>query len=445
VKLETRTEQAAGSFGATVAVSLAVFTFLLAAFAASPMTTSTDSRWSVHSAMSFAKGHGGDLTEYLPIIEKEKFYSIEYPDGRPRTRYPIGTALLAAPAVAVIAWLRPEWAERLPNEIPVGSEQFIASIIGAAAGVVFFWVILSEFQSLAIALASTGILSFCTSIWSTATRALWQHGPLVLMLVIAMLLLVRARRRPELIQYVALPLAMAYLIRPTALVPITVLSTYVLLFRRVWFVRYLCWAMVIALPWIAYNFTIYGRPFPVYYNREAFSAQTRFVEGLLGNLFSPSRGLFVFSPVLLFAPSGFVLALRDRAQRPLNIAYGAIIVGNSIIIGAANSWWAGHAFGPRVFHGLQFSIAGSDPTSYADGCFDHPRNACAGQPDNSRAGRVPVRDVGMELHSERYRPKHLPRLGLARSTIRADRAPLRTLGSSPTHSGAVCDPCSPMS
>jgi hypothetical protein len=337
------------SLAVSLGVSLAVFTFLLVVFAASPMRTSTDSRWSVHTAMSFAKGHGGDLTEYLPIIKKEKSYSysIEYPDGRPRTRYPIGTALLAAPAVVIIAWLRPGFAERLANEIPVRGEQFIASIVGAAAGVVFFWVMLSQFQSLAIALASTGIFSLCTSMWSTATRALWQHGPLVLMLVIAMLLLVRARRRPELIQYVALPLAMAYLIRPTALVPITVLSIYVLLFHRAWFVRYLCWGLVVAIPWIAYNVTIYGRLLPACYTEAAFSAQTRFVEGLLGNLVSPSRGLFVFSPVLLFAPSGFVLAMRDRAARPLIFAYGAIVVLDSIVIGAANMWWAGHAFGPR--------------------------------------------------------------------------------------------------
>ena len=39
------------------------------------------------------------------------------------------------------------------------------------------------------------------------------HGPLVLMLVVAMLLLARARRRPRLMQYVSLPLAMAYLMR----------------------------------------------------------------------------------------------------------------------------------------------------------------------------------------------------------------------------------------
>ncbi len=331
----------------TPIISVGLFAFLLAVFAASLVITSTDSRWAIHTAMSFAKGHGGDLTEYLPIIAKQKFYSIEYPDGRPRTRYPIGTSLLAMPAVVFIAWLRPQWAEGLPNSAPVKTEQFIASIVGAAAGVVFYLLILSQFQSEAIALASTGIFSFCTSIWSTATRALWQHGPLVLMLVMAMLLLNRARRRPELIQYGALPLAMAYLIRPTAIVSVAVLSTYVLLFYRAWFVRYMCWAMLIAVPWIAYNFTIYHRPIPPYYHREAFSVFTRFVEGLLGNLFSPSRGLLVFSPVLLFALSGFLLALRDREQRPLNLAYGAIIVGNMIIIGAASRWWAGHAFGPR--------------------------------------------------------------------------------------------------
>ena len=52
-------------------LSVALFAFLLAVFAASPVITSTDSRWAIHTAMSFAKGRGGDLTEYLPILAKE--------------------------------------------------------------------------------------------------------------------------------------------------------------------------------------------------------------------------------------------------------------------------------------------------------------------------------------------------------------------------------------
>ena len=328
-------------------LSLGIFMLLLAVYAASPVTTSGDSRWSIHTAMSFAHGHWGDLTEYLPIITRERFYAIEYPDGRPRTRYPIGTSLLAMPLVVMSSWVRPHFAEDLRTRIPIRTEQLIASIIGAAAAVVFFWVMLSQFQGLAIALASTFIFSLCTSVWSTATRALWQHGPLVLMLVIAMLLLVRARRRPELVQYVSVPLAMAYVIRPTAIVPVAMLSAYVLLYHRPWFVRYLNWAMVIAIPWVAYNFAVHKSLLPAYYSREAFSQTTRFAEGLLGNLFSPSRGLLIFTPVLVFALSGFVLALRDRVQRPLHIAYGATVVAHLIIVGAASMWWAGHSFGPR--------------------------------------------------------------------------------------------------
>ncbi|HXN87259.1 MAG TPA: hypothetical protein VN867_14390 [Candidatus Binataceae bacterium] len=331
----------------TPILSIVIFTVLLGVFAASPMITSTDSRWTIHTAMSFAKGHGGALSEYYPILKEQGFYSIEYPDGRPRTLYPIGTALLVMPAVVVIARLFPQWAQRLPGGMPRRAEQFLASVIGAAASVVFYWLILYQFQSQTIAIASTAIFGLCTSIWSTATRGLWQHGPLVLMLVIAMLLLDRARRRPQLIQFVALPLAMAYLIRPTAIVPIAVLSTYVLVFHRAWFGRYMNWAMLVAFPWIVYNFMIYGHPVPPYYHRNAFSMHMHFIVGMLTNLISPSRGLFVFSPVLLFAPSGFLIALSDREQRALHLAYGAIMVGNSIIIGSASSWWGGHEFGPR--------------------------------------------------------------------------------------------------
>src|SRR5262249_16622100 len=152
-----------------------------------------------------------------------------------------------------------------PYDMPVQTEQLIASIVGAAAGVVFYWLILSQFQSQAIALGSTAIFSFGTSMWSTATRALWAHGPLVLMLVIAMLLLVRARQRPQLVQYLGLAVAMAYLMRPTAIVAIIVFSTYVLLLHRPWFVRYVCWAMLVAVPWLVFNFSIYHYLVPAYY------------------------------------------------------------------------------------------------------------------------------------------------------------------------------------
>ena len=297
--------------------------------------------------MSFAKGKGGDLTEYLPLIADQKFYAIEYPDGRPHTVYPIGASLLALPAVALIAAISPDFAQDLAKGFHNKTEKFIASMIGALAGVIFFWIMVLQFQSLVSALVATFIFSFSTSMWSTATRALWQHGPDVLMLTIAMLILIKACQREALIQFAALPLAMAYVMRPTAVVPIAVLSIYVLLYHRTWFLKYLGWAILVTLPWFIYNISIYHWLLPPYYTSNAFSQGTDFFAGLSGNLFSPSRGLFVFSPVLLFSVSGFVLALRNGQQRALHVAFGAVVALHTLIVASASMWWAGHSFGPR--------------------------------------------------------------------------------------------------
>jgi hypothetical protein len=105
--------------------------------------------------------------------------------------------------------------------------------------------------------------------------------------------------------------------------------------------------MLIAVPWFFFNFSVYGGFLPPYYTDNAFSENSDFIEGLLGNLFSPSRGLFVYSPVLLFSISGFFIALRDVERNPLSLAFGLIIVGHMIVVANASMWWAGHSYGPR--------------------------------------------------------------------------------------------------
>ena len=188
--------------------------------------------------------------------------------------------------------------------------------------------------------------------WLVATRALWQHGPLVLMLVIAMLPIQLARKRPSLIQYVSLPLAMAYVIRPTASIPIVVITGYVFIYNRAWFVKYMSWAILIAVPFIAFNFAIYGKFLSHYYLGLSYAGSGSLAEAAAGNLISPARGLFVYSPVLLFSLSGFTLSLRDKEQRPLHLAYGIIVSAMFIAISLIPAWWAGHSFGPRYLTDL---------------------------------------------------------------------------------------------
>src|SRR5262249_14347496 len=70
------------------------------------------------------------------------------------------------------------------------------------------------------------------------------------------------------------------------------------------------------------------------------------LEGIAGLLFSPTRGLFVFSPFLLFVPLCLPLVLRDRATRGLTAVLGVAIVAQLILYGISD-WRQGISFGPR--------------------------------------------------------------------------------------------------
>ena len=310
-------------------------------------------------------------------------------------------------------------------------EKAIASVVGAATVAVFFWVILTQFDSVPVALSASLIFAFCTSMWSTATRALWQHGPLVLMLSIAMLLLARTRRRPDLVQYVGVPLALGYVMRPTASLPIAVISVYVLIYHRAWLARYLAGAALVAIPWLVYNLSIYHALLPDYYVGGAvaqFSPQSQLWDGLLGTLFSPSRGLFIYSPVLLFALSGFALALRDPAQRPLHIGYGVIVAVHTTIMAATAIWWAGHAFGPRYltdvipflvyFTAFNLRLPARFRLAHAICRLGRHRNSRRRQCIGERPRRIAAEYVDLERGPGRYRLSSGAPVGLERSAIR---------------------------
>src|SRR5262249_38064441 len=143
--------------------------------------------------------------------------------------------------------------------------------------------------------------AFGTAAWSTASRALWQHGPSMLMLTLALYLIVRARERPWIAQLAGLPLAFAYVIRPTNSLSILLLSAFVFLTYRRYFLRYVAGGLMVAVPFFLYNLAVYGAPLSPYYLPDRIGSNPAFLEALAANLVSPARGLFFASPVLLFA------------------------------------------------------------------------------------------------------------------------------------------------
>jgi len=120
-----------------IRTTLGIFFLLVAVYIASPVTTVYDSRWAIHTTMSFIDGAGGSLSAYQSVIEKDDPYAIEYINGEPRTIFPIGVSILSIPAVAIISLVDPGFKGRLFEQIPYRLDKALAATYGAIAGTLF--------------------------------------------------------------------------------------------------------------------------------------------------------------------------------------------------------------------------------------------------------------------------------------------------------------------
>src|SRR5262249_4312408 len=69
-------------------------------------------------------------------------------------------------------------------------------------------------------------------------------------------------------------------------------------------------------------------------------------EAFLGLLASPSRGLLVFSPIVLVAAAGVRQAITDGWRSPLGWCILAL-AAQYAVYGSFAVWWGGHTYGPR--------------------------------------------------------------------------------------------------
>jgi len=230
-------------------------------------------------------------------------------------------------------------------------ELFIASLLMALSAV-FIYLIAALFVDRQNSLLITFIFSFCTSIWSTASRALWSHCPSVLMLTITLYLILLAKNKPWIVQFVSLPLAFSYIIRPTNSISVLLITVFIFLQYKKYFLRYLLLGLLVFVPFLSFNYSIYHAFLSHYYLFHRISAAPYFFEALMGNLISPGRGLFIFSPIFLFSLVGFIWKIKNKQGIMLDYFLFAIILLHWVMISCFPIWWAGHSFGPRFFTDL---------------------------------------------------------------------------------------------
>ena len=196
-------------------------------------------------------------------------------------------------------------------------------------------------------LALGGALS--TQVWSTASRTLWSHTWLILLIGIASYILLSQEKRRSFRGWpmvLATLLSWAYFVRPTASLPVVAIDCYMLIFRRRELIPFAITGASWMLAFAIYSLTVTGHILPNYYR---FDLTTRHLwVALVTNLLSPSRGLFIYVPSALFVLWLVAYYWGTLPHRQLAVVSLSIIIVHLFTISTDPSWWGGHCYGPRL-------------------------------------------------------------------------------------------------
>ncbi|HKH49952.1 MAG TPA: hypothetical protein VKM72_35305 [Thermoanaerobaculia bacterium] len=274
-------------------------------------------------------------------------------DGRLVSMYPVVTPLLATPfyVPAAVYLQRAGWQDRPLAFAAALSEKLAASIL-TAVSVGLLYLLLRRRAPRGDALLLTLACAFGTNTWATSSQALWQHGASQLLLAAALLAATGERTTGRLaIAGVCCGLLAANR-PPDALLAVAVAAYLVLdLPEKRRLAAFLLPAAAAGLAFAAYNVAVFGHPLGGYplLMRATFFDHSAFA-GLAGLFLSPAKGLFVFSPFLLFLLARpFVPGAPEDRRLNLCLAAGAAAL---LFVLARADWRGGFCYGPRFLTDL---------------------------------------------------------------------------------------------
>lgn len=258
--------------------------------------------------------------------------------------FPPGIAFLAFPFFApfVLAGAEPL---NLGLLVRVGH---VAAATIEVIATLLLWSLMRRFVSARWALALVLLYFFGTSVRTIASQALWQHAGVHLTIAFA-LWLVLSSRPVALWRELAAGVALGFgsVVRQTTglLVPFLpaarIRATVVALVG----------AAIGVTPLLVYNALAFGNPLEQGYGTKPFDTSP--LSGLYGLLASPSRGLFVYEPYMVFAFATVVLLKPGRdflELRLLSLVYAW--AATAILYSTYAEWWGGRVFGPRFLDDL---------------------------------------------------------------------------------------------
>lgn len=305
--------------------------------------------------ISIVLDHTVTLDRFVPWLRRHVQYTkavIMPAHGHFYSEYPIGGPVFVSPLYLPLAFVG-RFRDWDPGSLVMFAriaEKFAATFVTALSAP-FLLLLLKRITSNLWAWCFTLVYALGTETWSISSQALWQHGPgeLAIIGALASFAYWCDNRTSAPLWICGLCATLAFIFRPTNIVLLPALFVAMVLAGatvaqhvRLWIIP-LLGGLIVA----SYNFYVFHHLSGGY----AFGGFTSpFWAGLTGILFSPGRGLLIYTPVLLFAISP--LLRRAGAARvtyaPLFAACLIFVILDLIVIAKWQIWWGGYCWGPRL-------------------------------------------------------------------------------------------------
>ena len=349
------------AFIISFALYISLFSFIYIFKLNNLILQSEDYLGSVVLPFSILKEGNFDLNEYfheLTMHYPQPDNALETPYYLRRTgEYYYSIRPVLTPLIALPIYIIP-----ILLDTPVNIETIrIMSRIGGAfitalsAG--FFWLALKELtQNRKIQVMVFIIYAFGTNSLSTSSQGLWQHGTSQLLLSIALYLILKNRHTLS-----GLFFGLSIIARPTNLLSFVVFWIYLIL-RRAKIKEIINYTLLGILPVVAefiFNQLVFGNADNAGYAEQTSGWRNNIFEGFAGLWISPSKGIFINTPVFIFLLYGFYESLKYISSKLKNLNFNdktknifatstIIVLAHTFIMGRWYSWYGGYSWGYRM-------------------------------------------------------------------------------------------------
>ncbi len=257
--------------------------------------------------------------------------------------WPIGAAVFALPT----AWIQHLFDAQPLDRAVAWNQKVAAALVASSSAAFLFQAVYGWSRKLGTSLLLAAGFAFGTTQVTISAAVLWQHGPAVLLISAGLFLLVKGQTaRPAWLPVAALPMAFLALVRTQAVVFYLAALASVGLLQPRSLLRFLLWSAPGILSTLWVNLGLYHSLLGGYsYQASQGNFSASLLDGVVGSLASPNRGLFAFSPFLMLGMfgAGVLIAKRSAIALCFSLA-GALFF---LIHAKYYHWHGGHCVAPR--------------------------------------------------------------------------------------------------